>query len=63
MKKVFLIFFTVLTLFSCQKKENNDSAQTKESDRLLFAVIAMTFRNDYWQKVNYGCNLASLELE
>lgn len=63
MKKVFLIFFTVLTLFSCQKKENNDSAQTKESDRLLFAVIAMTFRNDYWQKVNYGCNLASLELD
>lgn len=63
MKKVFLIFFTVLSLFSCQKKENTDSAQTKESDRLLFAVIAMTFRNDYWQKANYGCNLASLELD
>lgn len=62
MKKVFLIFLAMTTLFSCQKKGNSDSAQAKESDRLLFAVIAMTFRNDYWQKVNYGCNLASLEL-
>lgn len=63
MKKVFLLFVTLLSLFSCQKKNNAVSAQEKESDRLLFAVIAMTFRNDYWQKVNYGCNLASLELD
>lgn len=63
MKKVFLLFVTLLSLFSCQKKNDTVSAQEKESDRLLFAVIAMTFRNDYWQKVNYGCNLASLELD
>lgn len=63
MKKVLLIFLAVLSLFSCRKNRAEESDVSRESDRLLFAVIAMTFKNDYWQKVNYGCNLASLELD
>ena len=62
MKKILLIFLTVLMLFSCKKEESSENSQSQTSDRLLFAVIAMTFKNDYWQKVNYGCNLASFEL-
>ena len=63
MKKVLLISLAVLSLFSCRKNRAEESDVSRESDRLLFAVIAMTFKNDYWQKVNYGCNLASLELD
>lgn len=61
MRKLLYVFLIALSLFSCTKKSNSKTSDKTESDRLLFAVIAMTFKNDYWQKVNYGCNLASME--
>lgn len=63
MKKLLCSIIIILSLMpvSCLKK--NTEAKVVARDAKYFAVVAMSFNDEYWQKVSSGVTMAAIEYD